>query len=165
MRRPGGSRPRRPTRAPPPSSVLRQRDAALQKRGGGCNPTSSSGAAGRLLEFCGDVLVVAMCRARPMPRAPVRIRLRVSGHGKDVVHAAPVTRSREAVCGGPDQRMRELDACGDPEQARVYCCVRRTRVEPEGLRGATKQRRVAERLRRGDENEELSIARKPNETL
>ena len=73
------------------------------------------------------------------------------------MHAVAVVGGRRAVGGGADERVRELDAPADLEQPGVHRRVGRGHVDAERLGGTVEQRRVAERLRGGGEDEQLRL--------
>ena len=73
------------------------------------------------------------------------------------MHAVAVVGRSRAVGGGPDERVRELDAPADLEQPGVHRRAGRSHVEAEGLGGTVQQHRVAERLRGRGEDEQLGV--------
>ena len=75
------------------------------------------------------------------------------------MHAVPVVRGGRAVGGGPDERVRELDAPAQLEQPAVLRRAGRREVDPERPRGPVQQHRVAERLRGSREDEQPRVGR------
>ena len=75
------------------------------------------------------------------------------------MHAVPVFRGGRAVGGGPDQRVRELDAPAQLEQPAVLGRARCREVDPERPCGPVQQDRVAEGLGGGGEDEQLRVGR------
>jgi hypothetical protein len=67
------------------------------------------------------------------------------------VHALPIKRGRRAVCRRSHQRMTEAHAGADREQLCSRSRLQRRHRDPEPLRPAPQQRRVADRLRRRDQ--------------
>ena len=94
-----------------------------------------------------------------VPGAPIRVGLGVGGFGEGAVDAVAVVGRGRAVGGGADERVRELDARTDGEQAGVHRRADDGHVDPERLGGTVEQHRVAEGLR-GRGEDEQSCARR-----
>jgi hypothetical protein len=113
----------------------------------------------RAFELGGDLLVASQGRACAVPGPPVRVGLGGGGIGQGAMHAVPVFRGGRAVGGGPDQRVRELDAPAQLEQPAVLCRARCREVDPESPCGLVQQDRVAEGLGGGHQDQQLGVGR------
>ena len=90
-----------------------------------------------------------------MPRPPVRIRLCVYCLCDRSMNPVPVICGRRVIGGRAGERMGELDAAADGEEPRLHRSGRLLHVEAESGRAPLKEHRVAQRLRRGGEDEQL----------
>ena len=73
------------------------------------------------------------------------------------MHPMALVVCRRAIGSGSDERVRELDASPQLEQAGIHCRVGCGHVEPEGLGGTIEEQWVAEGLCGRGENEQPSI--------
>ena len=136
----------------PRRRIGRQLGRAGQERGGGGEASASLRAAGRALELGGDLLVgPGVARARCQARRSGS-RVGVGGLGEGAMHAVAVVGGGRAVGGGPDERVRELDASarsgaarrpppGRPRPCRCRASRRRGGAAP-GRRAAPRPRRA-----------------------
>ena len=108
----------------------------------------------------GDGLVRRRGGVRAMPGAAVGIELRIGRLGERAMHVAAVTRGRRAVDRRADERMREPHARAELDQPGGLRRARGLGADPEALGGAPQQARVAQRLGRGRQQQELRVARK-----
>ena len=139
--------------------VDRELGGALQERGRRGDAAAGLRTAGRAFELGGDLLVGPRGGAGAVPGPPVRVGLGDGGIGQGTMHAVPVVRGCRAIGGGPDERVRELDAPAQLEQPAVLCRARRRDVDPERPRGTVEQDRVAEGLCGSREDEQLGVGR------
>ncbi len=102
-----------------PRRIVGQGDGALEERGRGGEPAACLRPARRTLELGGDFLAGSRRGAGAVPSAPIGVGLGVGRFGEGAMHAVAVVVGRRAVGGGSDERMRELDARPDLEQARL----------------------------------------------
>ena len=119
--------------------VDRELGGALQERGRRGDAAAGLRTAGRAFELGGDLLVGPRGGAGAVPGPPVRVGLGDGGIGQGTMHAVPVVRGCRAIGGGPDQRVRELDAPAQLEQPAVLRRARGRDVDPERPRGPVEQ--------------------------
>ena len=107
----------------------------------------------RTLELRGDVLIRSVRRVRAMPRPAVGVAIRVGHIGQRPMDLLPFRRGRRTVGRRADERVPEPDARIDLEQS--LCRGGRCRLDPDAelLGCAPHERRVADGLGRGREQE------------
>ena len=139
--------------------IDRELGGALQERGRRGDAAASLRTAGRAFELGGDLLIGPRGSAGAVPGPPVRVGLGDGGLGQRAVHAVPVVGGCRAIGGGPDERVRELDAPAQFEQPAVLCRARGRDVDPQRPRGTVEQDRVAEGLCGSGQDEQLGVRR------
>ena len=93
-----------------------------------------------------------------MPGATVGIEHRIGRVGERAVHVAPVARVRRAVDRRAHQRMRETHPGAELDQPAASAGRPASDADPEAFGGAPQQARVAERLGRRGQEQELRIS-------
>ncbi len=96
-----------------------------------------------------------------MPGAAIGIDLRVGRVGQRAMHRLPVLRRGRAIHRRADQRVTKRHARADREQPVGLRC--RLDPDPEPLGRPPHQHRVADRLRRRDQQQPLGIGREARE--
>jgi hypothetical protein len=93
--------------------VRRQRDGPVQERrvGGGAAPSVRAGC--RALKLGGDALVRFFCRQRSVPRAAVRVGIRIAHLCQRLMRPLSAPGCRRAIDRRAHQRMAEADARPD----------------------------------------------------
>jgi hypothetical protein len=139
------------------TGIHRKRDSALQECGGGGESATSLRTARGTLELVGDFLTGPRHRSGTVPRAAIRIRRGIRGFGEGGMHAVAVVRRSGVVGSGAGEWVRELDAPTYLEQPRVQRSVGGGHVESDAFDSTLKERRVAQRLCCGREDQQLRV--------
>ena len=139
----------------PPRRVERQRGRAFQKGGGRGESTTRLGAARRVLELGGDLLVGPERCLGAVPGTAIGIGQRVSGVGQRLVYCPPFGRRRGPVHRRPHQRMAERHPLADRQQPIGLRGRRRHHRDPEPFSRPPHQRWLAGQLRRRDKQQAL----------
>ena len=114
--------------------IERERDGALEQRGGGRHASARLRAAGRALQLVGHVVVGAERGLGAVPGTPVRIRVGIGGVGERPVCGAPVLGRRFLVDRRAEERMPERDAAAELEQPGADRGTERVDAEPQRRR-------------------------------
>ena len=151
-------------RWPPPAAACARRDgsgdsvaAALQERGGGGEPAAGLRAARGALQLRGDPFVRSRRRLGQVPRATVRVDLRIGRLRQREVHRLALLRRGRPVDRRAHERVTE------PSPARRSPAAPRSRRRPppepdaELLGRAPHQQRVADRLRRRHQQQQPRV--------
>lgn len=155
-----GVRRRRVKRAPRPKIALRgQGDRALEKRGPGGESAAGSSPSSATCELGGHGLVRAWRALRAMPGAAVRIAFGVGLVGEGTVSAQTLLRRSRAIDRRTHEGMTEAEARSELDQVRLHGRSRSIRVDPEPLRRSPDERRVTQRVSRGDDQQALRLGR------
>ena len=133
--------------------VLRQRDGALQERRRGGEPAARLRPAGRALELQGDLLVGPGGGRGQMPRTTVRVGLPIGRLRQRQVDRAAILHRRRPIHRRAHQRMPERHPLADRQQPVRLRGLRGRRPDPEPLGRAPQQQRIADRLRRRDQQQ------------
>ena len=153
----------------PPRRVLRQRDGALQERRRGGEPAARLRPAGRALELQGDLLVRPRRGRGQMPRTTVRVGLPIGRLRQRQMDRAALLCRRRPVHRRAHQRMAERHPLADRQQPVRLRGLRGRRPDPEPLGRAPQQQRIADRLRRRDQQQTPRVVRErlesPDEAL
>ena len=150
----GGERALRP--AP---GIGRQDGRPFVEGRGRRHPATGPRAIGGALQLGSDVLVRPGSRLRAVPRAPVGVDLRVGHLRQRPVRVPALGRGRRPVDRRAHERMPELHQEADLDQRSGRGGRQRVRRDAKLLCRAPQQRRVADRLRRRDEQQSLRVDR------
>ena len=143
----------------PPRRVLRQRDRALQERRRGGEPAARLRPAGRALELHGDLLVRSRRGRSQMPRTTVRVGLSIGRLRQRQMDRPAILHRRRPVHRRAHQRMPERHPLADRQQPVRLRGLRGRRPDPEPLGRAPQQQRIADRLRRRDQQQTPRVLR------
>ena len=134
-----------------------QRGGSLEERGCGGETAARLRAVGRALELGGDVLVRCERGLGAVPRAAIGIDLGIGRCRQSLMRTPPLFGRRRAV----DRRAQEGVAKGHPGAERragpPLPQAPPPRAEIEALGRPPQQRRIADRLGRGDEQQPLAL--------
>ena len=144
----GGERALRPARR-----VTGQSHRALEERRRRGEPAARLRPAGGPLELRGDRLVGPGGGLRPMPRAPIRVGLGIGRLRQRSMHRAALVERGAAVDGRAHERMPEPHVRTQRHELRGRRGRGRVRVDTEPRRRPPHQRRVADGLSRGDQQQ------------
>jgi hypothetical protein len=145
--------------------VRRELCGALVERGLRRQAAPSARTCGRVLQLGGDILVEPVRRVGAVPRAAIRIGIRIRGACECPVDARALVRCRRAIDRRPHQRMPEAHPRPELDQAHRRCRPCRGRVDAQ-LRGRLPhEQRIADRLGGCDEKQEPSRRRQRREPL
>ena len=137
----------------PPRGIARQRDRALQERSGGGQAAARLRPDGRALELQGDLLVGSRRRSGQMPGTAVRVDVPIGLLRQCEMDRPAFLRPRRPVDGRARQRVTEPRLLADREQPARLDVIGGRRRDAE-LRGrAPEQQRIAERLRRREQQQ------------
>ena len=123
-----------------------QRGRALEEGGGGREAATRLRPRRRALELGGHLLVGHGRRLRAVPRAAIRVDLRIGGVRQRAVSLAPLVRLGRAVHRRAHERMAEHHCTVQRQQALRLDGVRGRLRDPELLRRAPQKRGVADRF-------------------
>jgi hypothetical protein len=135
----------------------RELDRSLQERRRGSQPAASASAARRALEVSRGVLVGAQHGLCSVPGAAVRVGAHVGGGGQCTVRATPVGRCGRPVDRRAHQRVAEADPGADLDQPGLLRGCDRLAGDAQVGGGAPQQCRLAGRVGRGDQEQELCL--------
>ena len=124
------------------------RRARQERRSRGGAPTGP-GPVGRALQLGGHRLVNTHRRVSTMPRPAIGIGIRIGRLRQRPMRISPLGRGRRPVHRGSHQRMPEADTGSDLDELRVFSRGERASVDAECLSSAPDERRVTQRLGRG----------------
>ena len=151
------------------SGFGRKLGGALEKCSDSRRPASRLRTRCATLELGGNILVGARRCLRPVPYAPVGIELRLRRLRQGSVRFAPLARTGRAVDGRANEWMAEHDPKPDGQQTFCLDDVRGRLGDTEELGRTPQQRWVADRIRRGHDEQPLCVARErgqpPREAL
>jgi hypothetical protein len=142
-----------------------QRRGPLQKRGGGGQTAPFLRSLGRPLELSGDVLVEAVRRLGPVPRAPVGVGARVGRLSQRLVGPPTLIGCRRRIHRRARQRMAKPHPCVDFDQRGRFRQFERGAGNPESRDRAPQQGRIAGRFGRRQQQELLGVFRQDLESL
>ena len=141
-----------------PACRVRGQLGRLVEEGGlGCRSAARLRPARRALELFGDRLVGADRRTRAMPGAAIGIERAVGDLGERTMHGLALAGRGGAIDGRPHERVREAHAMVELEQLGRGRGVSRLDRDLEPLGPAPHQHRIADRLRRREQQEPLRV--------
>ena len=114
---------------------------------------------GRALELGGHLLVHTHRRVGTMPRTTIGIGTRIRCLSQCPMHSSALREDRRSVHSGPHQWMPEADTRSDLNQLRVFRRAERAPFDAERIGSAPDERRVADRLGRGEQEQSLGCLR------
>ena len=143
----------------PACGIACQRGGAFQEGGGGREPAARLRSAGRALELLGDALFRFGRGRGSMPGTAIGIRLGIGDFGERTVHRPPLRRRGGPVDRRARERMAEPHPPAEREQARRLGRLRSVCSDSQPCGRAPEQHRVADRLRRGEQQQTSTVAR------
>nr|BFF16549.1 hypothetical protein GCM10025730_00700 [Promicromonospora thailandica] len=132
---------------------MSQLGRALEERGRRRRPAAPARSVGGTFELVRDGVVELVRGLRQMPRAAVRVRVRLGRRAQRLMGRAAVRGARGAVDGGAHERMTEADARADLDEACSLGGRCRVEADPELVGRSTEHRRVADGLGRREGQE------------
>ena len=145
--------------------VGRQLGGALEERCAGRQPAPRPRPAGRALQLGRDVLVEPFRRLGAVPGATIGIGAGVGDLGERLVGAPLLVRRGRPVHRGPNERMAEPHVGAELDQAGRLRRSRRVALDPERGGRLPHQQRIAHRLGRRDQEQELRRRRQLRQAL
>ena len=130
-----------------------QRGGALEKRAGGRETAARLGALGGAFELACDRLVGTRGGLGEMPGTAVGIGPVVGCPGQRIVGVAASLRGRRAIQRRAHERVPEHDPAVDLDQPGRFGRLQRAAVDPQLVGRAPEQRRIAGRLRGGQQQQ------------
>ena len=110
---------------------------------------------GRALQLAGHRLVNTHRRVSTMPRPSIGVGIRDGRLRQRPVRSSPLGRRRRPIHSGSDQWVAEAHTGADLDQLRVLCRGERAPFDAERLSRAPDERRVTDRLGRGQQQQSL----------
>ena len=134
--------------------IDRQVGRPPQERGRGGEPAAGLRPARRALELGRDVLVGPARGLRAVPGAAIRLERGIGHVRQRAVHALALEVRGRPVDRRAHERMAEAHLRADVQQPGPRRGLERRAGDPEPRRGAPHQRRIADRLRRRDQQQQ-----------
>jgi hypothetical protein len=133
--------------------VWRQHRRTFEK--GRCRSKSPTRLRARrcLLELGRHLLVWSRCCLRSVPRPSIRVEFRIGCVGERAVGKPSLAQRCCAIHGRTNERMEEVAPLADLEEAGVLGRIGRPDAQAEARCSADEQKRIAQRLRRREEQQ------------
>ena len=150
----GGERPPSPLRR-----IGGQLGRAGQKGGGRRHASTGLRAVGRALQLAGHPLVDTHRRVGTMPRPTIGIGIGIGRLRQRPMRSTPLRQGRRPVYRGSHKRTAEADTRSDLDQLRVLRRSERAPFDTEPVSRSPDERRVTDRLGRGQNQQALRCGR------